>query len=411
MKQHKHNIICRSSDDPTSRSIKARFAANSLNPEHALNYLLHISLHGQLPCADEVREKSLWCPEWNMSITPSVEQITEQSAVLNFHLAAPQWGKTLFECSVAMGSTPKQALGVAAASFLFSFMQGLGAMEQRQQPYTLMSTSFAGHIHHWRVYASNIVGLGDNPALDENIYWHALQEGISQRLGNQKLCYAKVYAAKSYGSVIGECRIDDIKSEELSALVAQIAEKWTTKAFASQKMFFFIRQEEATTLPYPYWGEKGCAQLKEAVRDAALLFRDCQSQKQYEQLPERLKQAIADPVLAAECFAFLPEICAENAFDKITYPEAVDIQIAGQAAITVWKNQLTDYWPIHNALFELFEENAFGEDTMTIYQNCINVSAIYGVIAQIQHKENAAAHQDASIKKLRYQTGADFIIR
>ena len=49
-------------------------------------------------------------------------------------------------------------------------------------------------------------------------------------------------------------------------------------------------------------------------------------------------------------------------------------------AVTVWKNQIADYWPLHRALFALFEEGAFGEAVNDIYSAYISVSSIFNVI-------------------------------
>lgn len=393
---------CRS--EVQSREITARYKADPLNPEKAQEYLLYGVLHGSMPVKDTVEGDRLLCPEWKMEITPQIEGLTERSAVVNFWLSAPQWGQRLFECSVGMGAGTDQAIGMAAGSFLFSFMQGIAQMESGQEPHETAETSFAGHTHRWKVYLSDIVGMGEQPARDPSHYWGLLREGILKRLGNQKLCYVKVYAAKSYGEVTGECRVNDIKSEELSKLVEQEASSWETEKFASHKMFFFLRQEEETVQPYPYWGEEGRARIKRAVMTAAKLLHNCETQEQYERLPERLRQELGDVTLAEECYSFLPEICAENAFDQISYSETVNIRDTA-----VWKNQLADYWTLHDVLFELFDEGAFGDAANEIYQEYISVSAIYGVVRQIwEKKENL---EDISLTALVFQPGDGFELR
>ena len=394
------------------KEIVSRYEADPLDAYNALDFLLRVSLHGGLETEDSVEGDHLWCPAWQMILTPEIEQLTEQSAVLHFHLSAPQWGQELFECSVGMGGEPKQALGMAVGSFLFSLMRGIASMENGEDPYIRLETSFAGRPHRWRVYFSHIVGMGNSPEVDgPHIYWDALQQELVKRLGNQKLCYVKVYAAKSYGSVTGECRINDIKSEELSALVAEMAEKWDVDGFASHKMFFFIRQEEETIVPYPYWGNKGRAALKSKVKRAAELFHACENQEQYEALPGRLEQELGDATLAAECYSFLPEICAENAFDQITYPETAEIQVGNGPSVTIWKNQLADYWPLHAALFELFEEGAFGDSANQIYQEYIGVSATYSVIQKMMDREKDSKLEDVKMITVRYQEDACFEIR
>ena len=381
------------------------------NPDNALKHVLD-SLHDSLQTPDRVEGDHVFCPDWQMTITPEIEQVDQRGAVINFYISAPQWGKVLFECSAGMGSDTKQALGMACGSFLFSFMDGIVQMESEQGGESL-ETEFAGKKHCWKVYLSNIVGMGNCPQVDNpRIYWDALKEEVVKRLGNQKLCFVKVYASKSGQNITAECRIDDIKSESLSNLVADMVKSWDTGYFASHKAFFFIRQEEETVLPYPYLGQAGWEALKERVRTAALMFHDSKDQEQYESLPKRLKQALGDAILASECYSFLPEICAENAFDqKITFAETVDILPYGKEPVTCYKSQLADYWPLHGTLFSLFEEGAFGDATNDIYREYIGASAIYSAICQAREKGGEKAMDGGKLSALIFNMDSDFEIR
>lgn len=402
-------ILISSRSEIDRQSLEESGEEEPLNMDNALDYVIRHSLHGNLGTEDVVEGDSIYCPAWQMVIRPQIEQLTNAGAVLSFYLSSPEWGKELYECAVGMGKSAREAIGMACGSFLFSFMQGIVKMEQKAESET-METSFAGKAHRWKVYLSDVVGMGEAPKLDSpNVYWAALKESIIKRLGNQKLCYVKIYGAKSFGEVTGECRIDDIKSEELSALVARMVEKWDVEQFASHKMFFFIRQEDETTLPDHYLGIDGFERLKENVKIAAKLFHSCETREQYEELSDRLEQEMEDRTLAAECYAFLPEICAENAFNGLSYPETVEIQVGRQTPVTCYKNQLADYWRIHNALFSLFEEGEFGEEANQIYQKCISVSSIYNLVKQM--KEKGVDLEEGRLTTLLFQVAAGFEIR
>ena len=382
------------------------------NPEIALDYLLtNDFLHNGLGTDSHVEGNHLSCPKWNITLTPELGQLTDQNAVVNFHISAPQWGKDLFECSAAVGDSTKQALDMACVSFLSSFIDGVLKMENGDI-YENLETEFAKKPHRWNISLSNVVGIGDSSdSADAEFYWNLLKEGIVKRLGNQKLCYVKVYAAKSSGNVTGECRIDDIKSEELSALVAQVAEKWNVNLFASQKVFFFIRQEEETILPYAYLGHEGSKLLKTKVKTAVSLFHACETQEQYEQLPQQLTEALGDATLAKECYSFFPEMCTENAFPQITYSEAVQIAPDCGEPITYYKSQLADYWQIYATLLSLFEDGVFGDATNEIYQKYISVSASYTVIQQIYEKGGDKALEQGHLTTLLYRVDNNFAIR
>ena len=381
----------------------------SLNTDDALNHLLH-TLHGNMGSDDRIEDKHLFIPAWDLTITPQISQLTENSAVINFYLSSSRWDREVFECCAGMGKSPKQALGMATGSFLFAFIQGIAQMEEGREGEAL-ETVFAGKVHRWHAYVSDIVGMGDSPKTEgPKIYWNALKDEIVKRLGNQKLCYIKVYGANNNGQITAECRINDIVSEELSAQIAKMVEKWNVKNFASHKQFFFIRQEEETTLPDTYSGPEGLKLLKCKVKTAVEMFHASTDQALYDSLPQRLEQALGDKTLAAECYSFLPEICAENAFPQITYSESVEIRAGGQPPVTCYKVQLADYWNLHRVLFELFQEGVFGEETNTIYQEYISVSSVYGIVKQIIEKEGQLK-EGGKLTMLLFEMGEGFEIR
>lgn len=360
----------------------------TLDMELTMQYLLHISLHNMFSIEDVVEEDHIYLPAWEAVLKPEIAQLDERGIVLHFYLEVPRWGKSFFECCVGMGNTPKTNLGMAVGSFLFSFMQGLDQMESGEAIDTV-STEYAGNIHRFSVFGSNIVGMGNQPEADYDVYWNLLKEEIVKRLGNQKICFVKIYGAKMGEDVTGECRIDDIKSEELSQMVAGMVSEWEIEGFGSHKQFFFIRQAEETTLPNPYLGAEGERLLKEKVIAATRIFWNCESEEDYETLSVRMAEALGDATLAAECELFLPEMCAENAFQEPVYSETLDIQWQnGTGCKTVYKNQLADYYPIWNMLFSAFSEGIFGEDTDEIYRKYIEYSSIGHALSQAMEKES-----------------------
>ena len=382
---------------------------DSLDPEKALDFVLNGLLHGGLgDVEDVVEENALLLPDFGIRIFPEVEQLKERGAVLNFWLEAPQWGKRLFECSAAVGAAPGQALGAAVHSFIFSFLDGITRMEIRQDPREVLS-AFAGRLHRWALYPSNVVGMGACPKPEGQVWWDALGEDIKKRLGNQRLCYVKIYGAKINGEVTGECRIDDVKSEELSDKVARLVAEWEDVPFASQKQFFFLRQEEETLAPYPYEGIGGQARLRDALVRAVELFHACRDEEDYDRYTPRLAEEIGDKTLAAECLTFLPELCAANAFPQLPAAETVELCREGCPKETVYKNQLADYYPLWNLFFRLLREGAFGEEADAIYREYVGYSSTYRVIQRLRKKGSRL--EDCRLTALLCQVDRDFEIR
>ena len=123
-----------------------------------------------------------------------------------------------------------------------------------------------------------------------------------------------------------------------------------------------------------------------------------------------MAEALGDATLAAECEMFLPEMCAENAFQESTYSETVDIQWQnGSGCKTVYKNQLADYYPIWNMLFSAFSEGVFGEDTNELYRKYIEYSSIGHALSQALEKESELS--DIRLSALIFSATDDFILR
>lgn len=362
----------------------------STEEHHAYDPLKDIldTLDKCLQTPTEICGDKIYCTDWNIEIAPEIEDLSDRNAVLNFYLNCPDWDEPLFECCAALGSDAKTAVGGAVGSFMFAFMDGIDAMQDNRNAIPVTS-EFAGNEHRWSVYRSNIVGMGDHVEPDFEQYWNALKDGIIKRLGNQRMTYVKVYACKAIGpdggNITGECRVNDVPSAELGALVAEIAEKFDIKNFCSQKLFFFIKQDSQTLLPYPYRMNK-ISELREKVKTALELFNNCNSQEEYDELFPKMISALQDGPLAEECFGFLPEICAERAFgNKIQFSEQVQFAVGGETVKveTVYKNQLADFFPLGNLMFMIFDSGYFGEQTNDLYRKLINISAIGSNVAQL----------------------------
>ena len=283
-------------------------------------------------------------------------------------------------------------------------------MQQDENPESLES-NFAGNSHSWKVYKSNSVGMGESTG--EMHFWDMLKEHIVKRLGNQKMCYVKVFASKavvqSDVQVTGEVRINDIPSPELSKLVERIASEWDVEQFSSQKQFFFIKQKPETTLPTPYSSAEERAVFTEKVKTALEMYNACESREQYDDLYDALTKKLRDVTLTEELLSFLPEIAAENAFSQMEFSEQVKISIDGAEPIECYKSQLADFFPIQKTLFSLFSAGVFGDQTDNIYGKLIGSSSIYNCVRQIQ--ENGGNLEGCRLTSLVFNTSNNFKIR
>lgn len=373
------------------------------------------SIHELLYIKNEIRGNTVYVPDWDMMITPRIEQCEDKLAVVGFHISDEDFDESLYECCASTGKDTDSAIGSCVGSFMFAFMNGIVQLKNDEKGKPVQS-SFAGKTHKWLSYNSDLVGMGEQVDFDENAvatkYWNMLKGEIIKRLGNQKMCYVKIFASKAIGNndsqVTGEVRINDIPSAELSEIVKKHASEWNVAQFASQKQFFFIKQD-GYVAENLYAGENGTAALREKVKTAAELFLTVENEETFDALPGKLAAALGDDTLAQECFAFLPEICAENAFPEAKFAETVQISAGGKDAITLYRNQFADFYPIQKTLFALFSSGVFGERTNDIYKKLISLSATYSCISQILDKGSSL--ENCAITSLTFNVSDNFEIR
>lgn len=379
------------------------------NPPEPLQQIL-ITIKEGLRYDCEKRADSLFIPKWQMTIKPKIDQLDDHVAVLHFHLFCPEWDEPLFECCAAYSKDQNTAIGMALGSFVFCFLQGIIAMWEDDAPEKLNSR-FAGNNHRWRVYKTDSVGMGEST--EDPRFWEILKPHIEKRLGNQRLCYVKVFASKAIGQndqqITGEVRINDIPSPELGKLVEEIAAKWDIKQFSSQKQFFFLKQDLETTRPNPYSGAEQRFKFAENVKTALELISKCNSQEEYDELYGTLAEKFGDITLAEEMLSFLPEIAAENAFSQMQYSEQIKLAVNGKEPVEYYKSQLADYYPMHKTLFSLFDSGTFGDKTNELYNKLIGCSAIFNVVNQM--KEKGSRLEDCKLTSLVFNVSEGFEIR
>lgn len=247
--------------------------------------------------------------------------------------------------------------------------------------------------------------MGQNPQnTDIETYWNTLKGHIAKRIGNQKMCYIKIFASNSgSGDITGECRINNIKSDELSKIVEDMARQWDTSKFGSHKQFFMLKQDKETLLDYPFTSKE----IAEKTEIAMKLFENCKTDDDYDNFPETLEKVIGDKSLAYELYSFIPEFCAENAFNEIHYPETVSMYINGESR-KYYKTQLASYYAILNGVFATLDKGVLN-DTNQVYKNYIYTSSLCKAL-------NAALSNGSKIENLgspciMYNMENDYIVR
>lgn len=344
-----------------------------------LNYYLIQNMKESLSDEEsEIRDNILFIPAYSLSIRPETEKAENNIAVINYHLYCDNWDREIFECCASMGTDRKQALGMAEGSFWFGLMSGIKFLMNGEY-FKEIKTEFNG-THFWKLYSSNIVGMGDIPeTTDPNEIWKIVENEILKYLGNQKISYIKVFAAKNGEQITGECRINDEPIKELGKLISEYASAWNTENFGSKKQFFFAVQENETYTPYPYNEE----QIEKFVLETAEMVDKAETVKDLDEMFAELGEKIGDYDLAEELMGFIPEICAERAFPNINYPEKVTLYI-GEKQTEINKSQFASYYMIKKAVNHMIDHGHILKD---LYHKFIAISSAYNVICKALEKD------------------------
>lgn len=344
-------------------------------------------------------------------LRPTIMQLNSQSVLLCFELTSEHWDKSIIENSAGMGVDTAQALANALESFSSACLEGLLYMLSEQSCYEGCTSTFMGHEHKWQVYLSDLVSIGEAPDIEEaQYYWDELKEMLLPRLGNQRFCYIKVFASKSFGSVFCECRIDNVLSNDVTQLLVKMTKHWSTQKFASHKMFFFLKQDENTVLPSDLFLPPKQKELNYQVNVALRLFGQCSSQEEYEQLPLQLQEIIPDKVLALELYYFLPEICTQIMLPEISFSDAISLFIGDNKPINIHIHQLTDYLPIYRALTNLMTDNP-SDELKEAFKLCSFYSSAFNVINQVLNESPETKLTDLSGLTTCYFVPPSFEIR
>ena len=381
-----------------------------LTKEEILSRILDGDFSNLIELRVETRGEIIYIPELEMKIKPYVWEVKERIVNISFDMYSDILKTRFFEICTGLGEDSESAYGMAIGSFAFSFMQGLKAVADNDVKCRITS-EFAGHSHSWSVYSSDIVRAGASKEKHEvSDYWELLKDDIIKRLGNQKTVYVKVFNSGFGSKVSGECRINDIVIPELGAKVAEIAKKWETSQYESEKQFFFIVQDDDTILDYPYSGTEGRDKLQAAVTVYLKIFSQIKSQEEYDNIVETTASVIGDRTLAVECNRFITEICAEKYFEDIFIcGDKLDIVFPDNASIGSYKCQLSDYVQIRDAVFFAFGSPILGDDRGRVYGQLIGMSSLHNILEQVKEKTNEP--KGLKVDNVIYNVPEDFEVR
>lgn len=377
-----------------------------LDEDRTLEHILKFHLHNNFEVVDQVEDDHIVIPSWNISIYPEITDLKEDAVAITFNVECPDWDRDITEVSAAKGKNPAMALSIACSTFMLSLMHSISLMAKKQNAVD-METEFVGKKHNWKVYRGNLLAGGEAQKIQNfNLYWDALKEQLSKRIGNQKLCYVKIFAVKNGEQFKGECRINDVRIEGLSRIVAEIAKSWDISGYGVHRQFFLFQQEEATTQPYAYDAET----LEDYARESIRLFGSVQSKEDALALPGKITALVdGDATLARELQLYLPMAAAEQAFIKLAYPETLTFEFPDKRKETVYRSQMASFHTIQRALHWALHYKVFGQDTDRMYQMLVSASPLFQFVQKSEKEGNPI--KDGMGVNLTIGVGNEFEIR
>lgn len=333
-----------------------------------------------------------YIPGKELAVYVSVEQEDESGngcmAVLYFWLVHPSFEQPLFETAAAMGNSIENAVENAGISFYAGIYTAALDYLGGGTSFTY-ETDFFGIKKEWDVVESDIVLMGRSEN-SINSFWGFIEENLKEHIGDRSLYYIKVFASKQAGrgDIICEVRVNDVASPELDRLIRPYTELWVNEQFHSRKQFFFISQK--TPSSYSYSREE----IEEFTIKAAKTFEHCETDEHYDNLIDDISAITGDPHLAVELRNFMPEICAQNHFEKGSYSEYITIYKNG-GEIKAYKDRFTPYYWITGRLINAFVNK---ELPVELYKKMITMSSIFNAYIQSEKK-------NADISSFTVQTG------
>lgn len=342
--------------------------------------------------ANMIEADQLVFPRWDLRVRAQIDSLDERvMAVCTFRLDCPRFDETLIERCSGAGKDPDQAIGSAAASFLFGMMAAVITL-MRGESVLQLTTEFGGKERKWNCIQSEIIGMGQPLSTDHRLdYWNALKSRLPQVLGSRKVTVIQVYGARqAEGSVTAECRVNGIVCRFLSEAIAAVVQTWDNPEFVSRRQIFILEQDRAQAALFPYTKDQIRAMTTQAMR----LFQACDTQAKLDRYTEILSRDLNDASLAEQFRFFLPEICAENAFPELPIDEHLSLQTSNQTT-TITLFQLTAVEWMKEAVYEGFKNEDFDNE---LFRQLISLSSLAAAVHSRKQKGKALKDQPVTLQ-------------
>jgi hypothetical protein len=341
----------------------------------------------------EIQGKNVFLPKYDLRIEPYVRNINENGNAkmveLLFVVKHKFFNEPFIESNAGIGINIEDAINQSVANFSLGALSGIRNCIDSEYSGNF-ETDFFGQRKSWSLTESCVQGIGEKEKEEHPHFWSMIGEQIKIRLGNKKMYWVKVYAAKlSNGEVSCECSINGVLNNEITKDIEKYAKTWNIKTdLCSLKQFFIIKQDDETFNKYPFSEN----QVKEFTDKAIKILADCNCKEKHENLDNDIFKITGNMNLAYEIRSFIPEILCELVFSDASYTDKIVIVKENEEENTeCYKNQFTSYNWIHDIVANNYNNSSLTEDKV---KTIVYLSASYNAL-------NNAIKQGAKIEDLK----------
>lgn len=341
----------------------------------------------------EIQGENVFLPKYDLIIEPYVRNINENGNAkmveLLFVIKHKFFDEPFIESNAGIGINIEEAINQSVANFLLGALSGIRNCIDNEHSGNF-ETDFFEQRKSWSLTESSIQGIGEKEKEEHPHFWSMIGEKIKIRLGNKKMYWVKVYAAKlSNGELSCECSINGVLNNEITKDIKEYAKTWTVKTdLCSLKQFFIIKQDDETYNEYPFAEN----QVKEFTNKAIKILAGCNSKEKYENLDNDIFKITGNTNLAYEIRSFIPEILCELVFSDASYTDKFVIVKENEEEKTeCYKNQFTSYNWIRDIVTNNYHNSNLSEEEV---KTIVCLSASYNAL-------NNAIKQGAKIEDLK----------
>lgn len=375
IKTEAETILEECNEQIEKEKLENSFLHDHLNKEKAQDYVNHCiipqAFQGE---AIQIRGDSIYIFDKDITIKSTIAELSQNTAILYFSVLKESWGHDIGDYFIGTGNDTNEALNIAVKTFIETLYDGVNHVLNGQyiDEFTI---NFKDKDHIFNTYYSNILSIGDCPIIYDNaLYYGLIKEELKKRIGNQNLVFVSLVMSRNVdGTIITDCRVNGKPSYDIGNILSKEVKQWDCKDFASQKMYILLEQNQNTIDPYPYYKTNGYLKFKSSIKTIINKMYEYRNDVSKDNLKADLNNTIEDSLLINLALYAIPEICAKDAYSQIKYPEFIYLQ-HGKDKYKYYLSQFNDLDFLEKAIYDLFDEIAFGDKTNKIFRFLISIS-------------------------------------